>query len=48
MRVLSTDKGETLAEQVVGSPLVYNSVAVAGGKVFATLADGSVLCLGKR
>jgi outer membrane protein assembly factor BamB len=48
MRVLSTDKGETLAEQFTGSPLVYNSVAVAGGKVYATLADGSVLCLGKR
>ncbi len=48
MRVLSTDKGATLAEQLVGSPLIYNSVAVAGGKVYATLADGSVLCLGKR
>jgi outer membrane protein assembly factor BamB len=48
LRVLSADKGETLAEKLVGSPLVYNSVAVAGGKVYATLADGSVLCLGRK
>jgi outer membrane protein assembly factor BamB len=48
VRVLSADKGQTLAEQRFESPLGYNSVAVADGRVYATLADGSAACLGEK
>jgi hypothetical protein len=47
-RVLSPDKGELLAEATLGAPLTYNGAAVAGSKVYATLTDGSAVCLGSR
>lgn len=47
-RVLSPAKGELLAEAALEAPLTYNGAAVAGGKVYATLTDGSVVCLGSK
>ncbi|MCX6907144.1 MAG: hypothetical protein NTY01_03765, partial [Verrucomicrobia bacterium] len=47
-RVLSPEKGEMLAEAVFEAPLTYNGAAVASGKVYATLTDGSVVCLGGK
>ena len=48
VRVLSADKGEALSEKTFESPLGYNSVAVAGGKIYATLTNGAVVCLGSK
>ncbi|MBI5687386.1 MAG: PQQ-binding-like beta-propeller repeat protein [Verrucomicrobia bacterium] len=47
-RVLSPEKGDLLAEAALDAPLTYNGAAVAGGKIYATLTDGSVLCLGSK
>jgi hypothetical protein len=47
-RVFSPDKGELLADATLGAPLTYNGAAVAGGRVYATLTDGSAVCLGSR
>ncbi|MGB2821561.1 MAG: PQQ-binding-like beta-propeller repeat protein, partial [Phycisphaerae bacterium] len=46
--VLSSDKGEKTAELTLQAPLAYNGIAVAGGRIYATLADGSAVCLGQR
>ncbi|MEW6359335.1 MAG: PQQ-binding-like beta-propeller repeat protein [Planctomycetota bacterium] len=45
---LSRDKGEKIAECAFGAPLSYNGLAVAGGRLYATLADGSAVCLGSK
>ena len=47
-RVLSPEKGELLAEATLETPLTYNGAAVACGRVYATLSDGSVVCLGSK
>jgi len=47
-QVLTAEKGKLLAEAVFKAPLTYNGAAVAGGKVYATLTDGSVVCLGSK
>jgi len=46
--VLASEKGELLAEATLETPLTYNGAAVANGKVYATLTDGSAVCLGSR
>ncbi len=46
VQILSLDKGEPKAEHTFNVPLAFNGLAVAGGKVFATLEDGSIVCLG--
>jgi hypothetical protein len=48
VRVLSSDKGETKAEYHSGAPLAYNGVVVAGGRIYATFADGTAACLGSK
>jgi hypothetical protein len=40
--------GRLLAEQTLTAPLGYNALALAGGRVYATLADGSAVCLGAK
>jgi len=46
IQVLSRNGGQKLAEITFDAPLAYEGVAVAGGKIYATFADGSVACLG--
>jgi hypothetical protein len=46
--VLSRDQGTPISEFELGSAPVYDGMAVAGGSVYATLSDGSVVCLGDR
>ena len=46
VRVLSRDKKELLSEQTFDSPLTYDGLAVAGGNIYATFADGTAACLG--
>ena len=48
VQVLSMDKGETLGECTLPSPLTYNGLAMAAGRVYATFADGSAACLGDK
>jgi outer membrane protein assembly factor BamB len=48
VKVLSLDKGTVLAEHTFDAPVAYSAVAVAGGRIYATLADGSVVCLGAK
>jgi len=48
VRVLSPDKGTQLAEITFDVPLTYDGLAVAGGKIYITLTDGSAACLGEK
>jgi outer membrane protein assembly factor BamB len=48
VRVLSLNEGAQIAERTFAAPLTYNGMAVAGGRIYATLDDGSMLCLGKK
>lgn len=48
IQVLSSDKGQKTAEHTFSSPLTYNGLAIAAGKVYATFADGSAVCLGRK
>jgi hypothetical protein len=48
VRVMSIDAGSTVADETLPAPLAYGGLAVADGRIYATLADGSARCLGKR
>jgi outer membrane protein assembly factor BamB len=48
VQLLSLDDGKPTCEQTFAVPLAYNGVAVAGGKIYASLTDGSVVCLGVK
>jgi outer membrane protein assembly factor BamB len=48
VRVLSLNEGTQIAERTLTAPLAYNGAAVAGGRVYATFDDGSMLCLGVK
>ena len=47
VRVLSRADGKLLSEATFDAPLVYDAVAVAGGKIYATFADGTAACMGE-
>lgn len=47
LAVLSATDGKKLTEISLATPPTYNGLAVAGGCVFVSLQDGSVVCLGK-
>lgn len=47
VRVLSLDKGATVAEQLFDAPLACNGLAVASGRIYASIENGSVVCMGK-
>jgi hypothetical protein len=46
VQLLALEDGKPTAECSFDVPLAYNGLAVAEGRVYATLADGSVACLG--
>ena len=48
VRVLSAEKGELLAECSLPARLSYNGLIVANGLLYATLRDGSAVCLGPK
>ena len=48
VRVVSADSGKTIVERLFGAPLTYNGLVVVAGKVYATFADGSAVCLGQQ
>jgi outer membrane protein assembly factor BamB len=46
LRVLDKTTGETISEQQISTPPVFNGAAAANGKLFLSLEDGSVACFG--
>jgi outer membrane protein assembly factor BamB len=48
VRVLSLEDGEPLAERKLPAPVSYNGLALAGGRLYATLTDGTTLGLGTQ
>lgn len=44
--LMSTTDGKRLAEYPLPSPAVYEGLALAGARVYVSLQDGSVACLG--
>ena len=48
VRLLSPDKGTEIAERTLNAPLSYNGIAVAGDRIYATFAHGSIACLGSE
>ena len=45
LRVLSTDGGEILSECKIPAEPAYDGMAIAYGKVYVPLKDGTVICL---
>ena len=45
LRLISTANGETLGEHTFSAPPVFNGLAVARGRVFISLKDGTLVCL---
>jgi outer membrane protein assembly factor BamB len=48
LRVVSADTGERLAELELESPPVLNGIAVANSRLFLSLKNGCMVCIGKR
>ena len=48
VRVLPLEKGEQIADRTFDAPLSYNSIAAAGGLIYATFTDGTAACLGGK
>jgi outer membrane protein assembly factor BamB len=48
IQTLSLTDGGPVAERTFPAPLTYNGLAVAGGRVYATFDDGSLVCLGAK
>jgi len=46
--VASEADGSHLAEHPLKSPVVWDGMAAADGKLFLSTADGTVICLGSR
>jgi len=47
LRVLSCEDGRTVEEITLSAAPVWDGLATAGGRLFAALEDGGVVCLGK-
>ncbi len=45
LRAVSTIDGKTLSETKLDSPPRFDGMAAAGGKLYITLTDGSIVCL---
>jgi outer membrane protein assembly factor BamB len=46
VRLLSLSDGKQISETVLPSPPVFDGMAVAGGKVYLSLRNGKLVCLG--
>jgi hypothetical protein len=47
LRAHSTADGSTLNEQKLDSPPVFDGLIAAKGRLYMSLVDGSVLCMGQ-
>ncbi len=48
LRVMSVKDGSTIAEQPLAGLPVFDGLSAAGGRLFISLTDGRVLCLGEE
>ena len=48
LQLLSLDDGKQIKECNFDVPLAYNGIAVTEGRIYATLADGSIACMGAK
>jgi hypothetical protein len=48
LKTLSARRGAALGEQPLGASPVWDGLAVAGGRLYAALENGTVVCLGGR
>lgn len=46
LRVVSTADGSTLAEHRLDAPPVWDGLAAAGGRLYVSCLDGTIVCLG--
>ncbi len=46
IQMFSLEKGDKTAECLLDAPLAYNGLSVAGGKIYASLDNGTVFCFG--
>ena len=47
LRVYSADEGKAISESKLDAEPVFDGMAAAGGKLFLSLEDGTLLCLGE-
>jgi hypothetical protein len=47
LTVLSAADGKRLADIALAAPPTFDGLAIAYGRVFVSLADGSLVCFGK-
>jgi hypothetical protein len=48
LRVIAAKDGSTIHEQPLPGIPVLDGLSAAGGRLYVSLADGRVLCLGRR
>jgi outer membrane protein assembly factor BamB len=48
LRVMSASDGQLLDQIRLAAPPVWDALAIAGGRLFVSLTDGSLACLGER
>jgi outer membrane protein assembly factor BamB len=48
LKVVAAADGSVVAERGLASPPAFDGMAAAGGRLYVTLADGTVLCLGGK
>ena len=48
LMVVSAATGKVLAEHKLPAAPVQDGIAVAGGRVYVSLADGSLMCFGAK
>jgi hypothetical protein len=46
LAVVNASNGEKLTEYLLTSPPVFNGAAIANGRLFLTMEDGSIACFG--
>lgn len=48
VRVLSLEDGQPLVERKLPAPVSYNGLALSAGRLYATLTQGTTICLGTQ
>ena len=48
LRIVSIADGEVLGQARLPAPPIWDGLAVAGGRLYAALTDGAIVCLGKK
>jgi len=48
LRVMSVGDGKTISEQRLPAPPVFDGLSAAGGRLYLSLTNGRILCLGRK